>query len=553
VGSYSIFQIVKGINVMMAVDKETLTEKGIRLGNFQQIDPKITSEYLEIGFVVDNILFDMQFRGIPIPPQKKYLDNLVDHVAVIILNLYDAYLSDPERYVGYLRRSAAYKKKRGYKGFQFGYQNIIRVTDFLENYGYIGQDKGYPSSDKYEAQISKMRATAKLIDLIEKHKQVTPDMIKRDISSDEVIIVKGLKPRKRWRVDIKDGVKKKKKYQPKRKICKTPDNSTVRKMRENVENINYIMEQADITLDITDQELRELNVRLNIDNDPYKQAVDFRRKFLHRVFLDRRLDRGGRFYGPWYQNIYKEYRPKIMINGAAVVEVDYSGYHPRILYGLKGLSLPEDPYTLDDYPDSDIMRGFLKPFLLMIINAKTPDGAMDAIREANYKSVKAGKGSIKPPEIKSFSRNDLRPVIDKLMEKHKPISDYFFSGFGNTLQWYDSQIAEITMLHFAYQGYPCLPVHDSFLVDTRLEDELKEIMEKAFVHSFKHNIKVTDNWEQLIANYTPEKVERDLLPMIMQGLADGTIDRDEFAAVVREKKKSHKELMKQFEALKAND
>jgi hypothetical protein len=144
-------------------------------------------------------------------------------------------------------------------------------------------------------------------------------------------------------------------------------------------------------------------------------------------------------------------------------------------------------------------------------------------------------------------------VMGKLMEKHKPISEYFFSGFGDTLRWIDSQIAEIILLHFAYQGYPCLPVHDSFIVDTRLEDELKEIMEKAFVHNFKKDIPVTDNWDQLIAIYTPEKVERDLLPRIMKGLENGTIDRDEFEKALREKRKSHKELMKQIEALKIND
>ena len=77
-----------------------------------------------------------------------------------------------------------------------------------------------------------------------------------------------------------------------------------------------------------------------------------------------------------------------MINGAPTVEVDYSGYHPRILYALKNLSLPEDPYRLDDYPDSDSMRKFLKPFLLMIINAKSPNAAMEGIRGENYKSKK---------------------------------------------------------------------------------------------------------------------------------------------------------------------
>jgi hypothetical protein len=177
---------------MVDVANETSTEKGIRLKNYQQMNPKITSEYLETGFVVDSILFDMQFRDIPIPPQQKYLDSLKDHVKVIILNLYGAYSSDPEQYVAYLRRSGGYKKKRGYQGFQFGYQNVRKVTDFLKNFGYIEQDEGYLDLEKGESHLSKMRATAKLIDLIEKHKKVTPDMIKTDTSNEEVIIVKGV-------------------------------------------------------------------------------------------------------------------------------------------------------------------------------------------------------------------------------------------------------------------------------------------------------------------------------------------------------------------------
>jgi len=275
---------------------------------------------------------------------------------------------------------------------------------------------------------------------------------------------------------------------------------------------------------------------------------------LHRVFLDRRLDRGGRFYGPWYQNVYKKYRPKIMIDGAPVVEVDYSSYHPRILYALKGLSVPEDPYTLDEFPDSDSMRGFLKPFLLMIINSKTPDGAMDAIREANLKNKKRGKGTIKPPEIASLSNDDLRLVMGKLVEKHKPIKEYLFSGFGDTLQWIESQIAEIIMLHFALQGYPCLPVHDSFIVDTRLEDELKEIIERVYVHNFKKDIPVEDNLNKyLLTTEFISKHRTEFERKIREGLADGTIDRDEFEKVVLEKRKRHKELVKQFESLKTND
>jgi hypothetical protein len=125
---------------MSLANNETSIERGIRLGNYQKIDPRLVSEYIETGFVVDSILFEMQFGGIRIPSQGKYLNNLKEHVKVIILNLYDVYCSDPLRYVGYLRRSGAYKKKRGSQGFQLGYQNVRKVTDFLEANGYLSLD-----------------------------------------------------------------------------------------------------------------------------------------------------------------------------------------------------------------------------------------------------------------------------------------------------------------------------------------------------------------------------------------------------------------------------
>jgi len=184
-----------------------------------------------------------------------------------------------------------------------------------------------------------------------------------------------------------------------------------------------------------------------------------------------------------------------------------------------------------------------------MINSKTPEEALDGIRGQNYKEIKKKKGKeLKPPEIESLSNDDLQPVMDKLIEKHVPISDdYIFSGFGNTLQWIDSQIAEVIMLHFALQGYPCLPMHDSFIVDFRLEEELKEMMEKVFTHNFEKDIPVKDTWDQIIRIWSPEKMEQDLLPKIRMGLADGTIDIDNFEKGVLEATKRLKESMKIIE------
>ena len=155
-------------------------------------------------------------------------------------------------------------------------------------------------------------------------------MVKTDADNEETIIFKGVNRKPKHIYVIENGKRKRKKIQGRRKICKTPDTPIVREMRKNLEIINQVMEKAKITLDVSEEDLRELNARMLAD--PNKQAIDFSRKRLHRVFLDRRDDRGGRFYGPWYQNIPKEYRQYILINDAPTMELDYSALHPHLLY-----------------------------------------------------------------------------------------------------------------------------------------------------------------------------------------------------------------------------
>jgi|TARA_B100001146_G_scaffold196452_1_gene184762 hypothetical protein len=45
---------------------------------------------------------------------------------------------------------------------------------------------------------------------------------------------------------------------------------------------------------------------------------------------------GGRFYRGWWQNIPRELRQHITIDGEPCSELDYSGQHLLLLYGLEG-------------------------------------------------------------------------------------------------------------------------------------------------------------------------------------------------------------------------
>ncbi len=363
-------------------EKEQAYNKALELKNSTVLNLYKISNYQEFVPVVDHLYDEMVNNfglNFTLPSSIKKFRH---HIEIFVLNLYKVYRKDHTKVISYSRDSVAYSGKKSRLKNKFGLSYWYSVEkgsgaiNFLNDLGYIEcfgfqHDKNNPAN----SYRSRMRATKKLIDLIENQYGISEDKITRDYSKDEIIILKGLKPKPTSVYVVRNGKRKKETIQRKRKICKTPDTPNVRKLRENLELINNVMEEADITLDITDEELRGLNERLNNDSNPYKEAIDFSRKQLHRVFLDgrRKLDRGGRFYGAWYQNLPKEYRNRILINGVPTYEADFSSLHPNLLYAIKKATPPDgDLYELDTY--SEETRKFLKGFFLRIINATSREG-----------------------------------------------------------------------------------------------------------------------------------------------------------------------------------
>lgn len=181
---------------------------------------------------------------------------------------------------------------------------------------------------------------------------------------------------------------------------------------------------------------------------------------LYRVF-NRDFRNGGRFYGHWTQNVPKESRKRLAINGEAVAEPDYEAHHPRILYALKGLRLPGKPY--DPYDIDGWERSVVKRALFVLINAPS---RQRAIRALTYRL--------------GLSSDKADWLVKELKRKHAPIAEHFHSGAGCWLQRLDSDIAERVLLGLAHQGVPVLPLHDSFIGPVRHEGAIREQMDEHF-------------------------------------------------------------------------
>ena len=84
----------------------------------------------------------------------------------------------------------------------------------------------------------------------------------------------------------------------------------------------------------------------------------------------------------------------------------------------------------------------------------------------------------------------MKELIEKIKQFHAPISKYFASGIGIKLQNMDAKIAMNIVDYFARKNIPCLPVHDSFIIEKYHQDELRCIMQKSFFDMFRAKIDV---------------------------------------------------------------
>ena len=66
-----------------------------------------------------------------------------------------------------------------------------------------------------------------------------------------------------------------------------------------------------------------------------------------------------------------------------------------------------------------------------------------------------------------------------ILAKHEQISDVFGKGLGKTIQRLDSDIAFEIIVTLMDEGILCLPIHDSFIVESSAAPMLQDAMDRA--------------------------------------------------------------------------
>jgi hypothetical protein len=179
---------------------------------------------------------------------------------------------------------------------------------------------------------------------------------------------------------------------------------------------------------------------------------------LVRIFNNRSFRYGGRFYRASYQGLDGHERRALLLNGKRMVELDFAGMHPAMLFLQEGLVVPDDPYRI-----SGTERELVKRAFNVALNASSRSTAINAlVRDTDCTST------------------EIRSLLHQLDAHFKPLAKYFYTGIGLELQRQDSDIAALVMNEFVRLRKPILAVHDSFLVLPEDEALLKRSMVSSF-------------------------------------------------------------------------
>ncbi|MDC1382390.1 hypothetical protein N8500_02785 [Candidatus Puniceispirillum sp.] len=355
---------------------------------------------------------------------------------------------------GVNKRSGWYSESSSYRDPNFTFKQTMAAYDGLIKLGMIRQtQQGYFNRETLEGSITRFVANDELLSILSEIKEDPFKAILPDLSSQFIVLQ-----------DKVDGQKKQIDY------LNTPH---VNGMRDNLLVINKCLKAHYPDIRIKDEEW--LPVQKRIMADPDKRPIDLTRRKLVRIFSEGRFDKGGRFYRGWWENVPREYRKYITIDGKRTNEYDYSQLNPHMVYILRSKELgSEDAY------------------------GRVFDGEhRDLVKEAFNAMIQAKTPLLKEPKDIDLSEVDFDwPFLRQaILDSHKPIQDMFFNGHGNYLHYIDSVMAEDIMLKFVKTDFvPVLPVHDSFIIHHGHGElsELEEDMRRAFYGHFKKDIKVKE-------------------------------------------------------------
>lgn len=318
-------------------------------------------------------------------------------------------------------------------------RKVMRCIEFLSDEGYITNHVGTAHAKMEKRQISYVCPTNKFIE-----EWSVKELVEEAMESYQNALQV---------IELRDDQKQSLKYR---------NNQDIKKMEEVVRNLN------------------RMNEVVQIRGGEGETLTNFYCRIFNESF-----DYGGRFYKAdvlAIKNKQTSARLDITIDGQSVVEVDYSNLHFRIAAALENLdyeNIPLDVYSgiLDD-ETNEIDRRIVKLAVNIMFNCYNEASAEKAINLEINKLTQEEKSV--------YTLGKAKSVILLIYDAYPEFIELFCNSrsYGRVLQNADSHLANDILEVMIERGIPCLPVHDSFIVQTKYMNLLCETMGNCFRNRF---------------------------------------------------------------------
>jgi len=384
---------------------------------------------------------------------------------ILLLDLYVNWVEDAERCIGVSRNNNSYSVKSRYNALHIS-KKIIEILDILVMREYLDYLNG--SHDRVHnganSRTSRIRPTLKLHDKFASLNISTYD-IQYNQNQETVILTD-------YETDI-EGNYTKVKGKKKRLLIEYEDTDFTNDIRRDLDAYNQLLQENYIDI-VTLEE--PFVVRTKEDGSTQRVRIDQSKKFVRRIFSRADWECNGRFYGGFWQQVGSEYRKHIYINDSPTVEVDFKGLHAAILSAEKGIVYDGDRYDLGTIVcprlDRKQQRKAVKLLVLTAINAKDRKSAFGAFRKAQPSDSTE----------KTLTDNELDLLLNTFLQRFPYLEDGICSDQGIRLMNVDSNITNYIINKFVELQKPILSVHDSYIVDTRDVELLRDCMTEASVN-----------------------------------------------------------------------
>lgn len=409
------------------------------------------SDHPEVRAICDHLWASAPFQeyhedGRTGPKPKR---RVKDQLRVLLLDLYVAWKTDTTLSIGVSMGVSEWKTSSRYNALHLS-KWIPALVHKLHDANWIELSKGsYKAPGSHSNRTTRIIAADALVALFVEH-----DVALADLEP----------PRERELIILRDANNKDIEYE---------DSPEIDIKRAVLRRYNEMLWSSFIDLPTVDEPI----VTREIKEGPRKGlqqriAIGGNDFAVRRVFSRGRWDCNGRFFGGWWQQMSKDVRRQIHINGESTVEVDFKGLHIAILSKEQGHPMVGDPYAMPGqvFPEQiQDQRAALKQLVLTSINAKSAKAAYQAFREGQL------TGS---PEA-SLKNAELSKAIDQFIEKHPHLKQCLFADQGIRLMHLDSEVARVVIQRLTHSNIPVLSIHDSFIVQAQHLDRLQHEMAEA--------------------------------------------------------------------------